>query len=164
MFGGLLAHSPAGPTASDFLDQTYQALDALGVKNGFDAAAIHAYAPSVKDMLADVGQLRDVMRHNGDGKAPLWIAEIGWGSAPKNSANGGQTKGLQGQKKVLKQSFKALKQKRKKWHIKGVLWFNYRDFASSGNPQFCAYCGSAGLLNYNYSPKPAWDAFRKFTH
>ncbi len=164
MFGGLLAHSPSGPTAWNFLDRTYQALDALGVKNGFDVAAIHAYAPSTKQMLSDVGQMRGVMSDNGDGKAPLWIAEIGWGSAPKSTANGGQTKGLQGQKKILKHSFKALKKKRKKWHIKRVLWFNYRDFAGSGNPRFCAYCGSAGLLNYDYSPKPAWNAFRRFTH
>ncbi len=161
MFGGLLVHSPAGPTAPNFLDRTYQE---SGAKKAFDVAAIHAYAPSVKDMLSDVGDVRDVMSDNGDGKTPLAIAEIGWGSAPKNAANGGQTKGLQGQKKVLKQSFKKLKKKRKKWHIQRVLWFNYRDFASSGNPRFCAYCGSAGLLNYDYSPKPAWNAFRKFTH
>jgi len=161
MFGGLLAHSPSGPTAAKFLDGVY---DQPGAKKAFDIAAIHAYAASTDDMLDEVHGMRRVMNRNGDDKTPIWIAEIGWGSAPSNPANHGQTKGLEGQKKILKHSFKALKKKRKRWNIKKVLWFNYRDFAGSGNPAFCAYCGSAGLLRYDYSPKPAWGAFRRFTH
>ena len=39
------------------------------------------------------------MSDHGDKNEPLWIAEIGWGSLPKNPGNGGQTQGLQGQKR-----------------------------------------------------------------
>jgi hypothetical protein len=160
MFGGLLGHSPTGPAAWTFLDRVY---DQPGAKKHFDAAGIHAYAGSVSDMLDQVHNMRQVMKQHGDKKKPLWIAEIGWGSLPKNTANSGQTQGLQGQKRILKKSFKALKQKRKRWHIQRVVWFNFRDPAG-GNTQFCAYCTSAGLLDYDYQPKPSWDAFRKFTH
>ena len=160
MFGGLLGHSPTGLAAWTFLDRVY---GQPGAKKDFDVAAIHAYAGSVHDMLGQVLHVRQVMSHHGDKNEPLWIAEIGWGSLPKNPANGGQTQGLQGQKRMLKQSFEALKKKRKRWHIEKVLWFNFRDPAG-GNPRICAYCTSAGLLNYDYQPKPSWNAFRKFTH
>ena len=160
MFGGLLSHSPGGPTATNFLDQFY---NQSGARKMFDVAALHAYASGVQKMLEDVHHLRNVMGKNGDRNKPLWIAELGWGSLPANPANGGQTKGLQGQKRVLTQSFKALKKKRKRWHIPRVLWFNFRDPAG-GNTRICAYCTSAGLLKNDYQPKPAWDAFRKFTH
>jgi polysaccharide biosynthesis protein PslG len=159
MFGGLLGHSPSGATAWNFLDQVY---DQPGAKKDFDVAAIHAYAGSVSDMLDQVKQMRDVMKQHGDKKTPLWLAEFGWGSLPKNPRNGGQTQGLTGQKKILKKSFSKLKKKRKSLNIGKALWFNFRDPAG-GNTQFCAYCTSAGLLKNDYSPKPAWNAFRKFT-
>ncbi len=160
MFGGLLGHSPSGATAWNFLDQVYHQ---PGAKKDFDVAAIHAYAGSVGDMLDQVKQMRDVMNKHGDKKTPLWIAEIGWGSLPRDPANGGQTQGLQGQKKILKKSFSKLKKKRDALNIGKMLWFNFRDPAG-GNTQFCAYCTSAGLFRNDYQPKPAWDAFRKFTH
>jgi hypothetical protein len=159
MFGGLLGHSPSGATAWNFLDQVYEQ---PGAKKDFDVAAIHAYAGSVSDMLDQVKQMRDVMNKHGDKKTPLWLAEFGWGSLPKNPQNGGETQGLQGQKKILKKSFSKLKKKRKALNIGKALWFNFRDPAG-GNTQFCAYCTSAGLLRNNYQPKPSWDAFRKFT-
>jgi len=159
MFAGLLSHSPTGASAKDFLDRVY---DQPGAKKDFDVAAIHAYASSPDDMMGDVHALRKVMNAHGDKKTPLWIAELGWGSDPKNSANGGQTKGLHGQKKVLKQSFKAIKKKSKRWNIPKALWFNFRDPAG-GNTRLCAYCTSAGLLDNDYHQKPSWDAFRKFT-
>jgi polysaccharide biosynthesis protein PslG len=160
MLGGLLGHSPTGPSARKFLDRVYAQ---RGAKRDFDEVAIHAYAGSVHDMLGQVRHMRQVMDDHGDKNVPLSIAEIGWGSLPKNPANGGQTQGLQGQKRLLKRSFKALKRKRRRWHIERVLWFNFRDPAG-GNPRICAYCTSAGLLSYDYQPKPSWNAFRKFTH
>jgi hypothetical protein len=159
MFGGLLGHSPTGPTAWDFLDRVY---DQPGAKKDFDVAAIHAYAGSVSDMFDQVQRMRHVMKQHGDKKKPLWLAEIGWGSLPKNPATNGQTQGVQGQKQILKKSFKKLKKKRNSLNIGKVLWFNFRDPAG-GSTQFCAYCTSAGLLKNDYQPKPAWDAFRKFT-
>jgi hypothetical protein len=160
MFGGLLAHSPSGATAWDFLRRVY---NQPGARKDFDVMALHAYAPSVDQVLEDVGHMRKVMGKNRDRKTPLWIAEIGWGSLPKDPGNYGATKGLQGQKRILKQSFRKLKKKRQRWHIKKVLWFNFRDPAG-GNTQVCAYCTSAGLLKNDFQPKPAWSAFRKFTH
>jgi polysaccharide biosynthesis protein PslG len=159
MFGGLLSHSPSGPSAADFLNAVYKQ---PGAKKTFDVGAVHAYASSADDMLDNVHKVRQVMNANGDRDKPLWVAELGWGSLPKNPHNFGETQGLHGQAKILKKSFQGLKKKRKQWNIGKALWFNFRDPAG-GNPRICAYCTSAGLLTNSYQPKPSWNAFRKFT-
>jgi hypothetical protein len=113
-------------------------------------------------MLDDLDHIRQTMAANGQGPKPLWITETGWGSDPVNAANGGYTKGMTGQRKILIQAFNALEQKRSVWRIGKVLWFNFRDPAG-GNPNICAYCTSAGLLTNTFQTKPAWSAFLSFT-
>ena len=110
-------------------------------------------------MLGEIKRLRKVMRKNGDGRKPLWITEIGWGSGHKTRF--GLTKGKKGQARILKRSFRALEAKREHFKIAQVLWFNFRD--PGGHAQGCSFCSSAGLLKANLDPKPAWSAFRSFT-
>jgi polysaccharide biosynthesis protein PslG len=143
--------------AWDFLKRVYMQ---GGAGQAFDIAALHPYARNVDQMLGEVKRFRKVMREHGDGGKPLWITEIGWGSAHKTSF--GLTKGKHGQARMLRRSFDALKHKRRAWRIKRVLWFNFRD--AKGGGQGCSFCSSAGLLKANYEPKPAWSAFRSFTH
>ena len=102
------------------------------------------------------------MQQNGDGHKALWITEVGWGSLPKGATAYGQTKGMKGQARILKQAFHQLKKKRHSWHIKKVLWFNFRD-PGGGSVKTCSFCSSAGLLKNDGTPKPAWSAFRSFT-
>ena len=66
------------------------------------------------------------------------------------------------QARILKHAFAALKKKRRSLHIKRVLWFNFRD-PGGGNVKTCSFCSSAGLLEHDATPKPAWSAFRSFT-
>ena len=114
-------------------------------------------------MLGEVKRFRRVMQKHGDGHTPLWITEIGWGSLPKKATPFGQTKGKKGQARILKHSLHALKEKRHSWHIKKVLWFNFRD-PKGGSVAHCSFCSSAGLLEHNARPKPSWNAFRGLTH
>jgi polysaccharide biosynthesis protein PslG len=159
MFAGLLSHPPNGLTAWDFLRSVYHQ---PGTRNAFDLMASNAYSGSVSGMLADLGHIRNTMAANGQGPKPLWISEVGWGSAPPDSTNGGQTKGWLGQRKILIKAFNALLQKRSVWRIGKVLWFNFRDPAGYKNT-FCAYCTSAGLLTNKFKTKPSWSAFLGFT-
>jgi polysaccharide biosynthesis protein PslG len=159
MFAGLLSHPPNGLTAWTFLSRVYQQ---PGTRAAFDIMASNAYSASVSGMLDDIGHIRQTMAANGQGPKPLWISEVGWGSAPPDSANGGQTKGWLGQRKILIQAFNALAQKRAVWRISKVLWFNFRDPAG-GNSNLCAYCTSAGLLTNDFKKKPSWSAFLGFT-
>jgi hypothetical protein len=159
MFAALLSHPPNGATAWDFLRGVYQQ---PGARNAFDIMASNAYSPSVSGMLNDLNHIRQTMAANGQGPKPLWVAEVGWGSDPVNPANGGQTKGMLGQRKILIQAFNALEAKRLAWHIGKVLWFNFRDPAG-GNSNICAYCTSAGLLTNAFKAKPSWSAFLNYT-
>jgi polysaccharide biosynthesis protein PslG len=158
MFAGMPGYSN-DIDAWDYMRRIYKK---QGVRNDFDLAAIHPYGHTIHQMLAEMERVRKVMRKSGDGNKPMWVTEVGWGSLPENATPYHLTKGMKGQAKILKQAFHALKNKRHKWHIKKVLWFNFRD-PGGGGVDICSFCSSAGLLKNNYKPKPSWNAFRKFT-
>ena len=160
MFAGLLSHPPGGESAWTFLrDVDHQP---GGARTAFDIMAANAYSPTVSGMLDDLNHIRQTMAANGQGPKPLWVTEVGWGSAPVDPSNGGYTKGMTGQRKILIQAFNALEQKRSVWRIGKVLWFNFRDPAG-GNSRFCGYCTSAGLLTNGFHTKPSWSAFLNYS-
>lgn len=125
----------------------------------FDAAALHPYAPRVKKFKERVSEFRHAMNKGGAKKKEIWLTEVGWGS--KNNRQG-LNKGLSGQAKILKQSFKQTLKKRKKWKIEHVFWFDWRD-PPSGATTGCSFCSSAGLLRNDGSAKPAYKKFKRFT-
>ena len=72
--------------------------------------------------------------------------------------------GPTGQRDKLNASFKLLLKNRSAWNIQRLFWFTWRDpAAGSSYAHLCTFCGTAGLLNYNGTKKPAYDAFREFT-
>jgi hypothetical protein len=155
MFAGMPGYSD-DINAWRFLKRVY---GKLGKEPAFDIAALHPYALTVHQMLGEIKRFRKVMRKHGDGRKPLWITEIGWGSGPPTRT--GLTEGKKGQARMLKRSFRALKHRRSRYHIKQVLWFSFRD--PGGQTQGCRFCATAGLLKTNLKPKPAWWAFKSFT-
>jgi hypothetical protein len=159
MFAGMPGYS-LQINAWDFMRRVYHK---KGAGHAFDIAALHPYAHNVSQMLRSVKRVRKVMSKGGDGHKPLWITEIGWGSAPRKSTPYRLTKGKKGQARILKHAFRALKKKRHPWHLGRVLWFNFRDPRGGGVKQ-CSFCPSAGLLKHDFTPKPSWSAFRSFTH
>jgi hypothetical protein len=159
MFAGMPGYSNDGD-AWDFLRKVYRA---KGVKHYFDMTAVHPYGRTVRQMRQEVGRVRRAMVKAGDRHTPLWVTEIGWGSLPKNATPFQLTKGKKGQARALRSAFKTLKRKRHRWHLGRVLWFNFRD-PHGGSAEGCSFCTSAGLLNFDFSPKPSWSAFRSFTH
>jgi hypothetical protein len=158
MFAGMPGYS-IQTDAWDFLRRAYK----HGAGHAFDIAALHPYSHNVNQMLRSVKHFRNVMRKHSDSRKPLWITEIGWGSLPKSATSYHLTKGKKGQARILRHAFRALKKKRHKWHIKRVVWFNFRD-PRGGTGEGCSFCSSSGLLKADFSPKPSWSAFRSFTH
>jgi len=131
------------------------------LKKHFNAAALHPYAPSIKKFKKLLRQVHTALKKKGAGKKQLWITEMGWGSAHPEK-NKPLLKGKQGQKRLLKKSFKMLLHSRKRLHIKRVYWFLWRD----ANPDVktnCTFCKSSGLFHYDFSPKPSWKAFLSFS-
>ncbi len=74
----------------------------------------------------------------------------------------GLNKGLRGQKRILQKSFRMIVRHRRGWHVKRLIWFNFRDPPAGAGG--CSFCTSAGLLKRSGNPKPAWRAFKRFTH
>jgi hypothetical protein len=145
------------PSDRAFLNRFYRA---RGIKSSFDAVAVNPYASQVSQVGRKVRRIRRVMKRHGDGKTPLWITEIGWGSHQPDRF--GLNKGVRGQKRMLRRSFRLVVRHRRAWHVRRLIWFEFRDPSSSRGG--CSFCTSAGLLKHNGKPKPAWRAFKRFTH
>jgi hypothetical protein len=141
--------------AWDFLDGVYSF---SGIKRDFDVVALHPYGPDVSTVRLRIRKARDVMTKHGDQAKPLWITEFAWGSAPPDRF--GLNQGPTGQATMLKRSFRQFLEHRTDWKLQRVFWYHWRDprdpIAS------CSFCGSAGLLKYNRTAKPAMAAFKSF--
>ena len=143
-------------TAWRFLDELYRQ---PGFANDFDAVALHPYARTVGQLQLEIEKLRTAMVRHGDGATPMWLTELGWGSGEPNRF--GLNKVLEGQKRLLEESFRLILDHRSTWHVERLFWFDWRDPAP-GTPQACSFCASAGLLDTNGAPKPAWEAYKRF--
>jgi Glycosyl hydrolase catalytic core len=139
-----------------FLKKLYQV---NGIESHFEAIALHPYSPNLAGIRAQIELAREKVKKAGD-RAAIWITEIGWGSA----GTPGQplSKTAKGQKKLLRKSFNLLLDRRGKWKIRRVLWFTWRDPSDGTDPVgvVCGWCGSAGLLDADRDPKPAFHQFR----
>ena len=143
-----------------FLKRLYEV---NGAEGHFDAVALHPYSPNLAGIKAQIQLAREKIKRAGGRRTPIWITEIGWGSAGTH----GQplNKSPKGQKKMLKKSFNLLLDRRGKWKIKRVMWFTWLDAGDGSDPVgvVCGWCGSAGLLESDRTPKPSFDQFRSFT-
>jgi hypothetical protein len=143
-------------TAWDFLKKLYAV---GGIKAFFDAAALHPYARDLSQFRQEIQRVRNVIKGHGDAATPLWISELAWGSAPPDSI--GINKGPLGQARMLTRAFKLVLANRTAWNVQHLFWYHWRDPKLSHAS--CSFCGSAGLLNFNRTPKPALKAFKAFT-
>ena len=141
-------------TAWDFLKKLYAV---RSIKTFFDAAALHPYAPNLSQFRQEIQQVRNVIKGHGDAATPLWISELAWGSAPPDSF--GINKGPAGQAQMLTRAFKLVLANRTAWNVQRLFWYHWRDPEADPRAS-CSFCGSAGLLNFNRTPKPAYAAFK----
>jgi hypothetical protein len=137
-----------------YLQQLYRQ---PGVKSDFDAIALHPYAPDLTRVTMQIKRVRRVMRAHHDGRSPVWITELGWGSDPPDSY--GTNAGIQGQSRMVKRALPRLIRGRHRWRLEHVLWYEWRD--PPPGPGNCSFCQSAGLFWHDQTPKPAWRAFKQ---
>jgi hypothetical protein len=153
--GGLFGRPlqvPPNVASGDFLNRLYRAGH---VKRFFDGVALHPYVADARAMGAQLRNLRRIMRRHHDGGTPLYVTELGWGSA---SGPTRWQRGLWGQANQLSKSFAMLSANRVRWRLGGVWWFTWTDEGGS-----CVFCGSAGLLTRDREAKPAWYRFNEWT-
>jgi hypothetical protein len=151
LFGRPLQIPPNVPS-DGFLASVYAI---PGIKRYFDGVALHPYVADAGSMEAEIERLRSVMTLNGDAATPLYVTEMGWGSASFESR---WERGPEGQARELDRAFAMLTGNRLRWNIGGVWWFSWTDQSGS-----CQFCDSAGLLTADREAKPAWYRFNAWT-
>lgn len=155
ILGGLFGRPlqiPPNVASGDYLSRFYRVGN---VKKYFDGVGLHPYVADARAMGAQLANLRRIMRRHHDFGTPLYVTELGWGSA---SGPTRWQRGLWGQAYQLSKSFAMLSANRQRWGVGGVWWFTWSD--ESGT---CVFCGSAGLLTKSREAKPAWYRFNEWT-
>ncbi|HET8862661.1 MAG TPA: hypothetical protein VFM94_05365 [Solirubrobacterales bacterium] len=151
-FFGRPLQIPPNVSSGGFLSALYRD---RRVKPFFDGVALHPYVADAAAMRAQIRNLRRVMRIHDDAATPLYVTELGWGSASYESR---WERGPWGQAEELAEAFSMLAGHRRAWRIGGVWWFSWADAYGS-----CQFCDSAGLLNEDREAKPAWYEFTAWT-
>lgn len=151
LFGRPLQVPPNVPPGT-FLDRLYRQRN---VKRFFDGVALHPYVADAGAIRGQIRNLRRVMRRHHDGRTPLYVTELGWGS---DSFESRWERGPLGQADELDQAFGMLVGHRRFWRIGGIWWFSWTD--RNGG---CQFCDSAGLLTQSREAKPAWYRFNAWT-
>jgi polysaccharide biosynthesis protein PslG len=150
MLGGLFPTPRGGIDMPAFLKTLYRG----GAKDLFDSVALHPYAASPRQALADVTEARQLLDGLGDPGARLWITEVGWASAGQPS---GLTVSPERQANYLRQTFELAAENRDRLGLDGVVWYSLND---TPGPLWPAHCG---LFNLAGDAKPSWDAFVRLT-
>jgi hypothetical protein len=150
------AGDEGGP--AEFLRELHAADESIG--DYFDSVALHPYASNLDQIDQLFEQVLPVLEESGDGHKPIWISELGWSSqAP--APNKPLLKGVEGQAELLADSFELLRDKRDEWRLAGVIWYQWKDLPDP--VEGCTFCQLSGLLDADDEPKPAFEAFTKFT-
>jgi Glycosyl hydrolase catalytic core len=150
------AGDEGGP--AEFLRELYAADDEVG--EHFDTLALHPYASNLDQIDQLFEQVLPVLDDAGDGDKPIWVSELGWSSAPPEP-NKPLLKGVEGQAELLTDSFELLRDKREDWRLEGVIWYQWKDLPDP--VEGCTFCQESGVLDADGEPKPAFEAFTKFT-
>ena len=156
MFGTPYGARKPSIAAWDFLRRLYRI---KGAKKDFEGVAAHPYAARLKKVKQQMELFRDEIKRAADRKVGLWITELGWASdGPKNPLN----RGWAGQALRLKQVFRFFVKRRRKWKIKNVDWYSWRDNRSFAEA-LCVWCPFTGLVTDGLGAKPSLEAFVGFT-
>jgi hypothetical protein len=151
-FFGRPLQVPPNVATGDYLNRLYRA---RGIRRHFDAVGLHPYVADARAMRGQIRNLRRIMRAHGDGSKPIYLTELGWGSA---SGPTRWQRGFYGQAKQLSRSFAMISANRKRWRLGGVWWYTWTDEGGS-----CSFCRSAGLLTADREAKPSWYRFNAWT-
>ena len=150
----------------DFLQGVY----AAGGGSYFDAVSYHAYPTGDPDgcgkdssgrrsaeALCGVEEVRSTMAANGDSGKDVWLTELGW-STCSNSYSGCFGKGVSESQQAdyLTRGYRRLDGY--PW-IRTALWYDFRNTYFRGESPG-DWNANLGLLRIDFSPKPAFEAFK----
>ena len=137
-----------------YIDQMYRA----GGAKAFDTMAINSYVRNASGLKKLMERVRKTMNRRGDRRAKIWITELGWcDTGPRSRFCVGPKKQAQN----ITQSLKLIGQERRRWRLRGFVYFSWRD----GRPYPPAFRNMwglhTGLLTLADRRKPAYAAFAR---
>ena len=125
-----------------------------GIKRSFDAAALHPYSQTMRDLRWQVRRARRIMSLAGDSRTPLAITEIGWSSGNQRIP---LVVGPSRQALLLTNSFRLFENP--KLRISDADWYAWKD--TTAVVAHCSFCAEAGLFDLQGKPKASWPAYRR---
>lgn len=135
----------------------------LGGRGAFDGVALEVYGARVRDLLADVGRVRRVLRRHGGGPVPIVVAQMGWSSAAHLTLEGDELvldSDERGQARLAAESLQALAAARRRLGISRVVWASWvtadRDLENGFD-----YVGLRRLDDFGVVSKPALRAYAR---
>jgi hypothetical protein len=147
-----IPNSRLGIPFDSFVEGMYNA----GARADFDTLAIHPYARDANGVTTAVEDARRIMNLHGDGSGRIWVTELGWADkGPRSSF----TVGSQRQARLVSSVLRSLVSLRYQAHLRGIVYFGWRDGAPYA-PSFKDFWGlHTGLLDLAGRAKPALRAF-----
>ena len=123
----------------------------------FNTLAVNPYGRTAGDLIAKIKRFRAILAHAHDRRAKIWVTEFGWSDVgPASSFRAGSA----GQARQIRHVIPALAKLRSRLHLRGLVYYSWRDGAPYP-PLFKDFWGlHTGLLKRNGSPKPAFAAFK----
>jgi len=155
---GLYGRPPrdTGIASNRFLRRMYRIRK---TRKAFDVVAIHPYATTVRASVNRTRKVRRVIRSHRDGRTPLLITELGWGSDLESAFGLGSQ---EAQADRLRDAYRAFLARRRALRLQAIFWFSWTDLAP--NADTCAFCRETGLFDYLGNPKLTWWRMLDFTH
>ena len=157
VLGGMPERTSRGMNAEKYLRGLYRVKK---IRSKFDVVALHPYAENARGVKGALIRMRDMLRSVGDRRRVLWLTEVGYASSGPKGHFLVNTE--QGQAKKLTATLQLIRSNRKRYKVGTVHWYSWRDTAaySEGRPEWFVY---AGLYRANGTPKPACNAYARFT-
>lgn len=143
----------------EFLEKMYR----HGIGGNFDGVSIHPYNEwrdpddawqdewKQWSFLKGIPWIHQIMREHGDGAKGVWLTEFGFSTCGRGDR---WCVGDQQQAEYIKDSFRIAR----RWDfVKAALVYNLRNKGSDPSGREDQF----GMLHRDFSPKPAWNAFRE---
>jgi hypothetical protein len=143
----------------EFLEKLYRD----GIGGNFDGVSIHPYNEwrdpddawqeqwKQWSFLRGIPWIHQIMQNHGDGGKGVWLTEFGFSTCGQGDR---WCVNQQQQAEYIKDSFRIAR----RWdYVKAALVYNLRNKGSNPSGREDQF----GMLNRDFSPKPAWGAFRE---
>jgi polysaccharide biosynthesis protein PslG len=153
MTAGIVAH-PTNAAAIEGNRYLRGLFKSKAARRTTDLVGFHPYAPTSREVEAQLRSARRVLKKSHMGKTPIWVTEIGWGSVgPKSHPL------IMSEPKLEKEFAKVLRMavdRRRKLKLGSFLWYHWQEHPDD----ICLWCESSGLIDYAGAAKPLLGIFR----